>query len=300
MPPAFPDPRRWTSDELQAARLEAIADFIAGRTGEGGGAYATFLADATAAVERLFAASNNLRALPTTALVADPALAGPLRYMAGPPISEDDLATMAGVRKSPRLYKTEEAESIIELLAVTRDDLRLPWVDEDRDPTPPERYAAVLTTASLWAAQKMATKRRNESSSKQEAAVRALLAAERFTEVPRRVINAPDDLTRGEFCAQTLVAGSEADVPVRLLNGRLLLIECKVSGSAINSVKRLNGDIGKKLAAWLTAFGAQQITMGVIAGVYKLKNLEDAQTSGIAIVWERDLAPLATFLRAAR
>jgi hypothetical protein len=60
------------------------------------------------------------------------------------------------------------------------------------------------------------------------------------------------------------------------------------------------GHTGQQAALWRAGFGAQAIPMGVIAGVFKLKNLEDAQTKGIAIVWERDLAPLAEFVRAAR
>jgi hypothetical protein len=117
----------------------------------------------------------------------------------------------------------------------------------------------------------MATKRRNESSTKQEAAVLALLSAtDGFTEVPRRrTITNVDDLARGEFCAESEVAGVKSDVCVRLYNGRLLLIECKVSGSALNSVKRLIHDIGDKVGVWRAAFGVQAIPMGVIAGVFK-------------------------------
>ena len=38
----------------------------------------------------------------------------------------------------------------------------------------------------------------------------------------------------------------------------------------------------------------------VLAGVYKLKNLKDAQDAQVAIFWERDLTPLADFLEVAR
>jgi hypothetical protein len=79
----------------------------------------------------------------------------------------------------------------------------------------------------------------------------------------------------------------------------LLLVECKVSGSAVNSVKRLNHEVGDKAATWSRAFGTQQHTMAVLAGVFRLKNLTDAQAKNIALVWERDLTPLAAFLAAA-
>lgn len=58
--------------------------------------------------------------------------------------------------------------------------------------------------------------------------------------------------------------------------------------------------VSVRAAVWRTAFGGQAIPMGVISGVYKLRNLEDAKTRGIGLVWEHDLAPLAEFLRAAR
>jgi hypothetical protein len=125
-------------------------------------------------------------------------------------------------------------------------------------------------------------------------------SAEGFTEAPARVITNTDDLNRGAFCAESEVATAESNICVRLHNGRLLLSECKVSNSAINSVKRLNRDIGSKVGVWGREFGAQAIPMGDISGVYKRKNLVDAQNAGIAIVWERDVSPLVEFLRTAR
>jgi hypothetical protein len=300
---AYPDPRRWTHDQLEEARLLAIGDFVTGRNEETGESYAAILADSMAQVERLFTATDDLTALGDGAvLVTDPTLVNPLRYTAGPPISQDDLATMADIRKTPRAYTATEAEAIATLLKAAADRARLPWLDADppRTADTTERRTAILTTASLWAAQRLATKRRNESSVKQEAAVRALLTAEDFTEVETGVITNVDDLARGEFCAESEVAGAKSDICVRLRNGRLLLIECKVSNSALNSVKRLNRDIGSKLGVWRAAFGAQAIPMGVLSGVFRRKNLIDAQNTGIAIVRERDLAPLVDFVGAAR
>jgi hypothetical protein len=158
-----------------------------------------------------------------------------------------------------------------------------------------------LARAIGWRPSSPTASASSRSSKLQEKAVRAFLAAQGFTEVPaRRSINAVDDIARGEFCAESPVVGTKADVCVRLRNGRLLLIECKVSGSAINSYKRLIHDIGDKESAWSRSFAAQIYTTGVIAGVFKLANLVEAQnTKRIFIVWERDLTPLAEFLAAA-
>lgn len=301
---AFLDPRKWTADEFEEARLLAIGDFIAGRNAEGGASYETMFAEATAEVERLLDVTSDLLTLGDgAALVTDATLVAPLRHTAGPPISEDHLKVMADVPKKPKKYTAEQAERIATLLSAARDRGRFPWL-EATPPTPPDaiqRRAAIASSAALWASQRMATKRRTESSKAQEKVVRAFLTAQGFTEVAaRRAINAIDDLERGEFCAESPVVGTKADVVVRLRNGRLLLIECKVSGSAINSYKRLIHDIGDKESAWSRAFGDQIYTMGVLSGVFKLANLVDAQnTKRIYIIWERDLAPLAAFLAAA-
>jgi hypothetical protein len=299
----MPEPRRWSDEELEEARLLAVADFVAGRNDEGGESYASFLAESIAAVERLLTATDDLLALGAgEVLTTDGSLVHPLRFTAGPFISEDDLAVMADVRKSPRAYRADEAERLVILLSAARDPERFPWLAAN-PPRPPdviERRAAILSTAALWAGQRMATKRRTESSGQQEAAVRAEIAAVGFTEVERRrYINNIDDLERGQFCAEAEVAGVKADICVRLHNGRLLLIECKVSNSATNSVKRVIHDVGDKVAVWQRGFGAQAIPMAVISGVFRLKNLRDAQAKGIAIVWQRDLSPLLEFLAAA-
>lgn len=299
---AFPDPRKWSREEFDEARLLAIADFIAGRSQEGGESYPVMLAECVAEVERLLGATDDLLSVGEGEVLLDDAtLIGPLRHAAGPPISEGHLAVMADVRASPKSYKREEAERIATLLSAALDRDRFPWVGGARRPDETERRVAVMSSAALWAAQRMATKRRNESSKKQERAVRAYLDSQDFKEVPaRRRIDAIDDLERGQFCAESPVAGTKADVCVRLRNGRLLLIECKYSGTALNSYKRLMHDIGDKESVWRGAFAQQQYSMGVLAGVFKLDNLVEAQdTKRIFIVWERDLAPLGEFLKAA-
>jgi XamI restriction endonuclease len=299
---AFPEPRRWSAAELDEARLLAIGDFITGRTGEGDASYAAFLAEATAGVERLLVATDDLTALGSgEMLMADVSLVAPLRFTAGPPVAEAVLAVTADVPEKPTRLTAAQAERIALLLTASRDRARFPWLDAapPTRPDPAARLSALVATATLWASQRMATKRRTEGSRNQEASVRAYLASIAFTQVPTLAISAPDDLARGTFCAETEVVGSNADISVRAHNGRLLLIECKVSGSAVNSVKRLNREVGDKVATWSRAFGTQQHTMAVLAGVFRLKNLTDAQAKNIAIVWERDLAPLAAFLAAA-
>ena len=75
-------------------------------------------------------------------------------------------------------------------------------------------------------------------------------------------------------------------------------IECKVSNSALNSVKRLNNDAAAKAAQWLDALGkAQVVPCALLSGVFNKHNLEDAQNTGLAIFWAHNLKPLGIFIR---
>lgn len=64
-----------------------------------------------------------------------------------------------------------------------------------------------------------------------------------------------------------------------------MAIECKVSNSSTNSVKRLNNDAAIKAETWRSAFGHLQVVpAAVLGGVYKIHNLEDAQERGLSLV----------------
>ena len=80
-----------------------------------------------------------------------------------------------------------------------------------------------------------------------------------------------------------------------------MAIECKVSNSAVNSVKRLNNDAAAKAKAWLDDFGTQQmVPTAVLSGVYKLHNLVDAQLRGLTLFWAHDLGTLLSWVERTR
>jgi hypothetical protein len=152
----------------------------------------------------------------------------------------------------------------------------------------------------LKTSQEVATELRTLSSSRQEQAVADLLERCGFVRTTGGAISLLDDMPRGSYRRETLVAGTKCDVRVRLHDGRLLLVECKVSNSGVNSVKRLNRECGGKAAIWRSAFGRSAVPAAVLAGVFQLVNLRDAQsTAGLTLFWEHDLIPLERFLRAA-
>ena len=170
-----------------------------------------------------------------------------------------------------------------------------------RPPTSEERERAILWTAGLLAAQDIATGRRGESATRQESAVAALLASKGFDQVPARPIALVGDLDPGTFCREASVVGQKCDVPVRLRDGRMLLIECQVSNSGTNSVKRLVREVGGKAPAWRDQIGRGQcFTAAVLAGVYSMKSLTTARDEkGIVVFWEHNLDVLGDFVDAA-
>lgn len=109
-----------------------------------------------------------------------------------------------------------------------------------------------------------------------------------------------DDMARGSWSRERVVAGAKCDVPVRLPCGRLLALECEISNGPKNSWKRLNREVGGKADRWRGHFGTGQVLTGaVLAGVFDLACLVAAQDAGATVFWEHDLAPLRDFVRVA-
>jgi hypothetical protein len=100
---------------------------------------------------------------------------------------------------------------------------------------------------------------------------------------------------------ESKLGGRNADLVVTLADGRLMPIECKVSNSAVNSVKRLNNDAAAKAEAWIKDFGQVQIVpVAVLSGVFKLHNLVDAQRRGLVLFWAHDLEAMASWVTTTR
>lgn len=301
---SFVPPPIASMEELEERRREAVAAFIAQRGMEGGARYREASAANRDLVHALFDATDDLLDFTSgTALADSPHLLSIARYLGGPPISGDDLDTLAETSiASRRRLDADLSRKAANVISASIDPERFPWLYEvpPRRPTDHERDTALRWTAGLKAVQEIAMGRRSESSTRQEAAVRLLLEQNGFSEVRARPIDVTGaGLAPGEFTREAAVVGTRADVPVGLRDGRLLLIECKVSNSAVNSVKRLNRETGGKAQHWRRELGARAIPAAVLAGVFGLGNLISAQESGVTIFWEHDLRVLEQFLKAA-
>ena len=96
------------------------------------------------------------------------------------------------------------------------------------------------------------------------------------------------------------LGGHNADLVVRLFDGRLLPIECKASNSEVNGYKRLNKEVVVDAKDWSRRYGSDTvIPAAALRGVFKASNVVEAQREGVYIFWWHRMDALAKFLAAA-
>lgn len=285
---------------MRDARAESERRFTDERREEGPRAFARTCAQVRPRVEAALDASDDLLSITGDIFRDDPEIWQAFRYVCGPPISQEDLWTFVGGSKF-RAVPPALADDTAAALRDVIDPVRFSWVTEQRSPATGERAAAVLATTVLWSAQLLGTTRRGAASLQQENSTAAALAASGFDLDPSRLeLGVLDELRRGTYSRERKIAGAKCDVPVRLRDGRLLALECKVSNGPKNGWKRLSREVGGKAERWRRHFGSQVLTGVVLAGVFDLSCLDAAQTLGVIVLWEHDLQPLAAFVEQAR
>ncbi|MCQ3812157.1 MAG: XamI family restriction endonuclease [Acidimicrobiia bacterium] len=308
-------PPRWTAAEFDEQRNEARQIFRDQRLSESQGAYAQAFAECLGFVRMLLAETDDLSRIEaeidgsvseTTLLEAltNPDMLETLRYVAGPPVSADDLAELSDTSLAPGVLREEpeSARRVAETIARGLDPKRFPWVSEQRRASDGERTAAAVATAALMATRRVETARRMQSKD-QEESVRACLRDAGMVEVETRPVTPGllDAPAPGEFCGEALFGQRKADLVVRLHDGRCMPIECKVSNSSTNSVKRLNNDAAAKASAWIEEFGSgATVPCAVLSGIFKTHNLEQAQEQNLTIFWAHNLDPLVAFIHSTR
>jgi len=297
------EPPVWTREQLEIDRVKAIGLFRKERMEEPLEDYLEAFDEYQGHIEELLETTVDLAQLEGTALdvLTDPHLLEAFRYLAAPPISEDDLKVLAeatSLAKGRLPSKPEDVRRLIEVVRMVLDRRRFSWVMENREPTEAERGAAVMASAALMAASRVQTKRRTLGKEQQEALVKQALKELGLKDVPARDIpNVALAPAPGEFCGESVLGSRKGDIIVRLWDHRVMPIECKVSNSSLNSVKRLNNDAAVKAVGWKRDFGLRQVVpSAVLGGVYKLHNLLDAQERGLSLFWAHDLAPLTTWI----
>lgn len=292
---SFVPPPRWDDERLERDRLVSAAQFRAYRIREPLADYLRQFDQAQDEFQKLLAETADLATLGESAIevLTNPSTLNAVRYLAGPPISLDDLKVLAEATLAKKDLRAdpEMALRILETVMIGLDSKRFPWLHDSRAPTPAERSAAILASAALMATQRVATRRRNLSKDEQEGRVREALKERGLREVPRRSAARLEDAPKaGEFCLESLLGSRKADLLVGLWDGRTLPIECKVSNSAVNSIKRLNNDAAAKARSWVAELGNLHVVpAAVLSGVFDRGSLKAAQESNLCIFWAHDL-----------
>ena len=379
----------WSKEELEAERIKATELFRNHRLEEPLEEYLDAFDQHQGIFEELLETTVDLK--DKTRLVeaaTDPKFIEAFRYLAGPPISEDDLKVLADTTTlaPTRLRKDREiARRVAHIVMTGLDRRRFPWVTvadtsgsnradradvrleilragaaleniatklknrplflqpetekvlkaiegttkvvaqvlieldrnseaeepdqadlpdkaespESERPDEAERTAAVVASAAMLAMRRLEAKRRNEGGQRQEEAVKKALRDAGLAEMKtRRIPTAAQAPQPGQFCGESYLGDRKADIVVGLWDNRILAIECKVSNSATNSVKRLNDTTVSKTDYWFQAFGKNQVVpTAVLSGVYKLHNLTAAQNRGLNLFWAHDLLKLTEWIQ---
>ena len=302
------DPRRWTADQLADHRLSSIQVFRTDRLAEPAEVYPDALDRCLSRMEEFIEGTVDLRKMSVSDLLelvtnADGMHA--FRYLASPPISEDDLKQLAAVKSlAPRRLR-EDPEligSLSHVIVSCIDRRRFPWLVDNREPTEEERNAAIFASATLMACQRVQTDRRNLAKTNQENLIATTLMECSFEETERRDIETITDApAAGKYCREVKCVTKRADLVVGLWDKRTLLIECKVSNSEVNSFKRLNLETVGKANVWNSYLGTSNVVpAAVLSGVFKKENLEEAQRQGVTLFWAHDLTSLRIWLDAIR
>lgn len=302
------DVPRWNADALDALREQAIEWFRQERLDESIEQYCALLDEKREVVEELLKLTADLRntdAATLSDILTDRRKFDAFRYLSGPPVSEDDLRTLAEAESlAPSRLRNDAATAsrVAEIIVTCLDKRRFPWLEEHRPPNDRERDAAALASACLMACQGVLTWRRNQSKKAQEQRVAAVLGDLGFHETsPRKIETLGDAPEPGEFCGESTVGTRKADFVIGLWDRRKMLVECKVSNSELNSVKRLNNDAAVKAEVWTSDFGRNNVVpAAVLSGVYKLASLLEAQTRGLSLFWAHDLQQFTDWITRTR
>jgi hypothetical protein len=310
LPNAIPTPRVWTDAELQTQSELALNAFVDRRLNESFTKYQDHIRARRKSLQRLFKILNDVDpAHPDAAVVKkillDKELQASLRYIAGPPISGDDLAALttrsSRIKRSAITKDPNLAVETLKLICRIADPSRFPWIKRGRAPRAFEIKQAIHAIVALHATQTMQTERRAYGR-EVEGQLRARLIAEGYfhRSAPNAgKIRAPKDYPAAmEFYGECTLYGRKTDLLVGLADGRIVAIESKDSSSVLNSVKRVLNDTAQKAKIWQDAAGKQVVPIALLSGAFAVKHLRSAQADGLYLVWAHDLGGFVAWLLA--
>jgi hypothetical protein len=322
-------PTVWTEDELAQQAQIALEEFVDRRLAEPGGKYLAHVRARQAAIIRLFKALSGVNPNEPDPeiirnLLLDEVLFDALRYVTGPPVSEDDLGVLV-TRKVESLSKTEIKSSdqlpvsVLKLICKLADPYRFPWIAAGRAPSTAELRSAIEATMTMHATQSLQTERRGHGKiieqrfemrltelgfvkvsgkkpskpKKGEPPVPALPAYP----ARGRITQPSHHPSYPHFYGECTVYGRKVDLFIALATGRMIALEAKDSSSALNSTKRLLNDTAAKARHYQEEGGKNIISVALLSGVFKLTDLQAAQSRGLYLVWAHDMDGFIDWIR---
>ena len=129
-------PTVWTDAQLAEQAQIALEEFVDRRLAEPGGKYFAHVKTRRSAIVRLFSSlagldPNNPDPEKVRAVLLDAELFDALRYVTGPPVSEDELGVLVtrrieGISKAEIRTSTELPGSVLKLICKLADPFRFP------------------------------------------------------------------------------------------------------------------------------------------------------------------------------
>jgi hypothetical protein len=163
-------PVEWTDEQLAEQTQIALEEFVERRLAEPGGKYLAHVKTRRAALIRLFKVLAGIDPKEPDVevvrrLLLDDELYDALRYVTGPPVSEDDLGVLVtrkvrGIGKNDLKEDKDLPAGVLKLICKLADSFRFPWVAAGREPTTRELRTAIAATSTMHAAQALQTERR--------------------------------------------------------------------------------------------------------------------------------------------
>ena len=298
--------RIWTFEEIRADCIQSEQEFRLRRTSEPLEDYINEFDSAKKAADAIIDQLPDILKHPANqellaSLASDAHMCTALRYLAAPPISEDDLDTLLATKLSARTLRANPgvAEGLVNIIRETIVPRRFPWIRDGGTPTGEQLYAAKLASAVAATIQRIQTKRRGDEKKALENALESELIGLEFKRVaspPHAIQNAEDLPAPKSFMANVTLGADNGDCVVGLFDRRRLALECKSSNSTINSRKRLNKEVVKDAENWRRQFGNQVVAGAVLRGVYEPRYVMEAQGTPLLIFWSHRLSDITDFI----
>lgn len=304
------NPRIWGASELSEQAKIALNEFVDRRLAESRTVYTEHFVRHRSTLLRLFKSLSKIDPVkPDTVAVReillDDKLFSALRYIGGPPISEDDLGVLVtrdirGFNKTDINSNDKLPAEVLELICRMADRYRFPWLSAERGPSKKQIRESIQATATLVATQSLQTERRKYGK-EIERRLESRLVELGFSKVRtpnKSKVTAPMHYPRyPEFYGECTVHGRKVDLFIALPTARMIALEAKDSSSALNSVKRLNNDTAAKAKHFATEGGKNIVNVALLSGVFKVESLLSAQEAGLHLVWAHEMDGFVDWIR---